>query len=120
MKHLLLALVSSVMLQFPATSMAQSRPDVFLTGQELLHYCQGKDMCLCRTYLQGVWDALVDVHVIGQPRFCTRRGILAENLAIVFTSWAKRNASHLDHAAANLAAIAFSEAFTCAAGETPK
>ena len=113
MKHLLLVLVSTAMLQFPPLSMAQSRPEVFLTGRELLNDCRGSDLRRCRTYLQGVWDALVDMHVAGQPRFCTRRQVLAENLAIVFTSWAERNASNLDHAAANLAAIAFSEAFTC-------
>ncbi len=111
MKYLLQALL----LLCAATAMAQSRPQVFLTGRELLHHCQGRAAPQCKAYLQGVWDALVDVEVAGQPRFCSRRGVLDENLSIVFTSWARRNRAALNHAAANLAAIAFSEAFTCPA-----
>ena len=116
MTHLIMTLV----LLLTAVSTVQARPQVFLTGQELLQHCQGREVHRSRAYLQGVWDALVDLQVDDQPRFCSRQGVLDENLSIVFTSWARRNRSALEHAAANLAAIAFSEAFTCAAEGYPK
>ncbi len=113
MKYLLL----SVMILLTIDSAAQSRPQVFLTGQELLRQCQSQGVQRCRAYLQGVWDALVDLDVDGQPRFCSRQGVLDENLSIVFVSWARRNIPMLNHAAANLAAVAFSEAFPCQAAD---
>ena len=112
MKYLLL----SVMILLTIDSVAQSRPQVFLTGQELLKQCQGQGVHRCRAYLQGVWDALVDLDVDGQPRFCSRNRVLDENLSIVFVSWARRNSPMLNHTAANLAAVAFSEAFPCEVG----
>ena len=113
MKHLLLTMI----LLLTAASGAQTGPQIFLTGQELLQHCEGKGVHRCRAYLQGVWDALVDLNVHEHPRFCSRQGVVDENLSIVFISWARRNTSALEHAAANLAAIAFSEAFTCEAGK---
>lgn len=104
-----------VLMLVPALGLAQPQHSVFVTGEELLAACEGGDREHCETYLQGVWDALVDISAPGYPTFCSRPLVVAENLAIVFVGWTGRNPDLLKHTAANLAVLAFSEAFPCPA-----